>query len=189
MELTRRDAAAALAALGASGGVALGARFAADRGHDADAGGPGDDETAESAPADDETVRDTLTAVATVVYPADVSGIDEFVDGFLAGRLDDTAHATGIREAVAELNRLARSWHGDAVADLDPADRDRHLREIGADTAEEDPDGTIAERVRYYVVNELLLAFYASPTGGELVGIENPQGHPGGAESYRRGPR
>jgi hypothetical protein len=42
--------------------------------------------------------------------------------------------------------------------------------------------------VRYYVVNELLLALYASPTGGELVGIENPQGHPGGTASYQQGP-
>ncbi|ELZ37452.1 gluconate 2-dehydrogenase subunit 3 family protein [Halorubrum tebenquichense] len=188
MELTRRDAAAALAALGASGGVALGARVAADRGRDA-GGDSGGDGTGDDAPADDETVRETLTAVAAVVYPDDATGVEEFVDGFLDGRLDGSAHAAGVREAVAELNRLARSWHGGAVADLDPAVRDRHLREVGADIADEDPDGTTAERVRYYVVNELLLAFYASPTGGELVGIENPQGHPGGAESYRRGPR
>jgi len=55
--------------------------------------------------------------------------------------------------------------------------------------ADENPDGTAAERVRFFVVNELLLALYASPTGGELVGIENPQGYAGGAESYQRGPR
>ncbi|QWC19283.1 gluconate 2-dehydrogenase subunit 3 family protein [Halorubrum sp. 2020YC2] len=188
MELTRRDAAAALAALGASGGVALGARFAADRGREGDEE-LGADGTADEPSTGDETVRETLTAVASVVYPSDVTGVDEFVEGFLAGRLDGSAHATGLREAVAELNHLANSWHGAPVVDLDPADRDRLLREVGADEADEDPDGTTAERVRYYVVNELLLALYASPTGGELVGIENPQGHPGGAESYRRGPR
>jgi hypothetical protein len=60
---------------------------------------------------------------------------------------------------------------------------------MGVHTADEDPDGTTAERIRFYVVNELLFALYASPAGGRLVGIENPQGHPGGAESYRRGPR
>ncbi|GAA0723152.1 hypothetical protein J2744_001400 [Halorubrum trapanicum] len=186
MELTRRDAAAALAALGASGGVALGARFAADRGErpEEDGSRDGDD-----VPADDEAVRETLTAVASVVYPSEVAGVSEFVEGFLAGRLDGSAHATGVRETVAELNHLANTWHGAPVADLDSADRDRLLREVGADTAEEDPGGTTAERVRYYVVNELLLALYASPTGGELVGIENPQGHPGGAESYQRGPQ
>ncbi|MEA5408870.1 hypothetical protein VB773_15715 [Haloarculaceae archaeon H-GB2-1] len=56
-------------------------------------------------------------------------------------------------------------------------------------TAEPNPDGTTAERVRYYLVNEPLYALYASPTGGTLVGIENPQGHPGGTESYQRGPQ
>ncbi|ELZ51529.1 hypothetical protein C464_00739 [Halorubrum coriense DSM 10284] len=185
MELTRRDAAAALAALGASGGVALGARVAADRSRDGD---PGEDPEADGTASDDETVRETLTAVASVVYPSDLAGVDAFVETFLAGRLDDSAHAAGVRETVAELNHLANSWHGAPVADLDAADRDRLLREVGADAADEDPDGTTAERVRYYVVNELLLALYASPTGGELVGIENPQGHPGGAESYQRGP-
>jgi hypothetical protein len=59
---------------------------------------------------------------------------------------------------------------------------------LGVRTAEPDPDGTDVERVRYYVVNELLFALYSSPTGGELVGLENPQGHPGGIDSYRRGP-
>ncbi|MGM0448653.1 MAG: gluconate 2-dehydrogenase subunit 3 family protein [Methanobacteriota archaeon] len=190
MELTRRDAAAALAALGASGGVALGARVAADRGREDDPGGdPEAGETGDDASTDDEAVRETLTAVASVVYPADVAGVEEFVDGFLAGRLDGSAHAAGLRKTVAELNHLANTWHGAPVADLDAADRDRLLREVGADIADEDPDGTTAERVRYYVVNELLLALYASPTGGELVGIENPQGHAGGAESYQRGPR
>ena len=180
MELTRRDATAALAALGATGGVALGARRTAERGRD----GESDRDAA-----DDETVRETLTATAAVVYPSEVSGVAAFVEAFLDGRLDGSAHASGLRETVAELNRLANSWYDAPVGDLEPADRERLLREAGADIAEERPEGTTAERVRYYVVNELLLALYASPTGGELVGIENPQGHPGGAESYQRGPR
>jgi len=43
-------------------------------------------------------------------------------------------------------------------------------------------------RVRYYLVNDLLFALYSSPTGGKLVGIENPQGHPGGTGSYQQPP-
>jgi hypothetical protein len=43
--------------------------------------------------------------------------------------------------------------------------------------------------VRYYVVDELLYAFYASPVGGGMAGIENPPGYPGGTESYQEGPR
>lgn len=185
MELTRRDAVAALAAVGATGGVAVGARRAGDRGF----GLGSDDDAGGDASAGDETVRRTLTALAGVVYPSEVSGVDAFIDAFVDGRLDGSAHAAGLRAAVAELNRTARAWYDAPVVDLPAEDRDRLLREVGADTAEEDPEGSTAERVRYYVVNELLLALYASPTGGELVGIENPRGHAGGAESYARGPQ
>jgi hypothetical protein len=185
MKLTRRDAAAALAALGATGGVALGVR------RETDAEGVGEADTArdgEGLP-EDETVQTVMTAVAEAVYPEAISGIDAFVDGFLAGRLDGSSHDEGIRAAVADVESAARSWYGAPVAGLPPGERDDVLRELGADAAEENPQGTTAERVRYYVVNELLLALYASPTGGELVGIENPQGYAGGAESYRQGPR
>jgi len=182
MELTRRDAAAALAALGAGGAVA----FGADRAGRDPPDGPDRDPGSEPSEA---RVRATLVAAAEVVYPSDVSGIEGFVEGFLAGRLDQAEHAAGLRDAVGELDDRAVSWYGDRFASLPTAERDRLLREIGADTAEEAPDGTTAERVRYYVIDELLLALYTSPTGGELVGLENPQGHPGGAESYQRGPR
>ena len=185
MELTRRDAAAALAAVGATGGVALGVRRATDDGGGSEGGPPTWD--GEGAPGD-EAVRTAMTAVAEPLYPEAVSGIDAFVEGFLDGRLDGSAHGEGIRAAVAAVEAAARSWYEAPVAELPPGEREAVLRELGADTAEEDPTGTTAERVRYYVVNELLLALYSSPTGGELVGIENPQGHAGGAESYQRGP-
>lgn len=178
MQLTRRDAAAALAALGSGGAVALGARQ-----------WQRDSEDPEEADlASDGAVRDAMVAVAEVVYPSEVEGIGEFVEGFLAGRLDREGHGDGLRRAVANLDELGRAWYDDPVAELPPADRDALLRETGADGVDEAPDGSTAERIRYYVVNDLLLALYASPTGGELVGIENPQGHPGGLESYQRGP-
>lgn len=180
MELTRRDATAALAAIGATGGIALGGRRI-QRGRDDDPQ-PGEDVP------DDDGVRAVWIAVAEVVYPDAVSGVNEFVEGFLDGRLTRRAHAAGIRKAVAELDELARSWYDGRVVELSIRERDRLLREVGADSADEDPAGTTAERVRYYVVNELLLALYASPKGGELVGIENPPSHPGGTESYGRGP-
>ncbi|MCG1007241.1 gluconate 2-dehydrogenase subunit 3 family protein [Halorubrum lacusprofundi] len=176
MELTRRDATAALAAVGATGGVALAARREGDRAED-------------EGTLDEESVRASMVAVATVVYPSAVDGVEAFVNRFLDGRLTGSTHADGLHTAVSELDDAARSWHGVPIADLSESDCDRLLREVGADIAEEDRDGTLAERVRYYVVNELLLALYASPTGGELVGLENPQGHPGGTESYQRGPR
>jgi hypothetical protein len=174
MELTRRDAIGALAAAGVVGGGAV-AYETLD---------PFGEESAEHDPAA------TMRAVAEVVYPSDLEGVDEFVDTYVAGRAEDRpGYRDGIREATATLERLSREWYDGSVPELSPDDRDALLREVGADGAPPDPDGADAERIRFYVVNELLYALYSSPTGGELVGIENPQGHPGGLDSYQRGPR
>jgi len=168
MELSRRDALAALSALGTT--AAAGCAVRAPR---------------ES----EQSVVESYVAVATVVYPSSVSGVGSFVRSFLPARLDRPKHGPAMRETVEELQGVAREWYGEELSALDPATRDSLLREVGADMADEDPDGTLAERVRFYVVNELLLALYSSPTGGELVGIENPQGHPGGTDTYQRGPQ
>lgn len=177
MELTRRDALAALAGTGVAvgtGAAAVARSTLRERATDL---------------ADDPAV-DGLVAVARIVYPSAVEGVDGFVRTIVAGRIEDRpAYGEGVRATVSELDDRAREWHGESLPDLDPGPRERLLREVGADTADPDPEGTTAEQVRYYVVDELLYALYASPTGGDLVGIENPQGHPGGTDSYRRGPR
>jgi len=180
MELTRRDAVAALAAVG--GGAAIGLSGLVEP------PSATSDDDGSNVPTDAE-IEATLAAAAEVVYPSEVSGVEEFVGTFLSGRLDREDHGAGMARAVSELDELAEEWYGDRFAALDPEDRDDFLRELGAESAGEDPEGSTAERVRYYVVNEVLLALYASPTGGELVGIENPQGHPGGQASYQRGPQ
>lgn len=181
MELTRRDAVAALAALGVGGGTLSGCAAPTRPAPD---GSDGD----RSTEIDPERIRETLVAVAEVVYPSEVTGTTTFVETFLEGRLEDESHAANVDAAVAELNERAEQWFGDSFPALSHDDRDRCLREVGTDTADEDPEGRPGERMRYYVVNELLLALYTSPTGGELAGIENPIGHAGGLESYQRGP-
>jgi hypothetical protein len=175
MELSRRDA---LAALGAAGVVAGGA-VTLDQLRE------GEGEAAIG-----EAEVKTLVAVAEVVYPSAVEGHRTFVETYSAGRVENReAYAAGVADAVADLDDAARSWYDAPYRELDAATRDGLLRELGCHTADPDPAGTTAERVRYHVVNELLYALYSSPTGGELVGIENPQGHPGGTASYKRGPQ
>lgn len=176
MELSRRDALAALAVGGlvASGGAWLVSRH--ERGES-------------SEPNLDQDDLATLVALAEVLYPSDTSGIEEFVETYVIGRVQDREeYESGMVRAIADLDEHAREWYAGAFVDLSRGNRNALLSETGADTADPDPDGTIPERIRYYLVNDLLFAFYASPTGGELVGIENPQGYPGGIESYQRGP-
>ena len=192
--LTRRDALTALAAAGIAGG----AGYAVTRDTD-DAPGDDSDENGDGAgsePPDqslpdptDEHHLEILVAAAEVLYPSELDGIEPFVGEFVRRRATaQPDHAEGIVDAVTYLDDWTGSWFDDAFAALDPGDRESALDQMGVREAGPDPDGTDAERVRYFVVNELLFALYASPTGGELVGIENPQGHPGGIESYQRGP-
>ncbi|WP_254525027.1 gluconate 2-dehydrogenase subunit 3 family protein [Natrinema caseinilyticum] len=171
MELTRRDAIAALATLGVGGSLS------------GCVAPPGADSAV-----DVERILEGQIAAAAVVYPDDVSGTATFVETFLEARFGDRTHAMGMEAAVGHLDDNAEVWYGDGFAALSVADREQVLRNVGVDTADENPEGTPSERVRYYVVNELLLALYASPTGGELVGLENPRGYPGGLETYQRGP-
>ncbi|PSQ15030.1 hypothetical protein BRD02_07625 [Halobacteriales archaeon QS_8_69_73] len=173
MELSRRDAIAALGAVGAGAGAAYAVR-----------------ELNDSPPGESSPDVETLIAAAEVVYPDEVTGLEGFVEAYARRRAaggDD--HARGVRAAIETMDDRAEAWYDAAFADLATEDRDSLLREMGVDTAAEAPDGSTAEQVRYYVVNDLLMALYASPTGGELVGIGNPRGHPGGTDSYRRGPR
>lgn len=176
-ELTRRDAMAALSAVGASLAGCVAPSTDSDGQSDSD----------QSLTRHD---RETLSAVAEVLYPEDVTEIEPFVARYAAGRTSDRPeHAAGIADAVAYLDEYCRAWFDSEFTALSADDRDEALRRMGVDEVDPDPAGGDVERLRYYVINDLLFALYASPTGGDLVGIENPPGHPGGLTSYQRGPR
>ena len=171
MELTRRDALVALGAVG-GGSAALGtARH-----------GLFDD-------LDEEEVTDRLHAVAEVIYPSEVDVDRSFVSTYVVGRLNDREeYVRAQADALQTLDSHARSQAGRSVTALQPSDRRSVLRTMGVHTAHPNPDGTPQERVRYYVVNDLLYVLFTTPTGGELVGCENPPGYPGGLDAYQRGP-
>jgi hypothetical protein len=164
VRLTRRDVLAALSAAAAGGAGCL-----------------------ESGPALGDHEQATLVAVAAVVYPSEVDGVASFVRDYAAGRVaDDSDHREGVADAVAALDRQAEAFHDAQFREVESPES--VLRGMDVDTADPDPDGERHERVRYYLVNDLLYALYASPTGGELAGVENPQGYPGGTTSYQRPP-
>jgi hypothetical protein len=175
MELSRRDAVLALGAVGVGGG-GLGAAADAVTSEQSDGSVP------------DRTVEGLL-AVAEVVHPSAVATTEEFVRTYVVGRIDARpAYREGVVQSVEDIAAESRERTGRAFPQLSADDRDSILRSMGVGTAVPDPDGTVAERARYYVVNELLYALYASPTGAQLLGHEHPTGFPGGREAYQRGP-
>jgi hypothetical protein len=184
VKLTRRDAVAALAAVGAVGAGSVAARYDPPRADDGGGENGGDGDAEPSVSAD---LLDVMDAAAAVVYPSNVTGRRAFVERYVVGRTDGReSYRRGLEATAAELDAIARDWRDAGFADLSPDARDGVLRGLGVATADPESDGTVSERIRLYVVNDLLFAFYSSPTGGRLVGIENPIGHPGGTESYRR---
>jgi hypothetical protein len=189
MKLTRRDALAALAAGGVtiSGGTVLAWETLRATSENGGANETTDD-TEPVAYTDHEAA--TLFALAEVLYPSVVEGIEEFVETYVVGRARERpSHAKGAKRGIATLDDRARAWYDDRFAALSVETRDQLLREMALDTATPDPTDQSRERLRYYLVNELLYALYTTPTGGKLASIENPIGYPGGTRSYQRGPR
>lgn len=168
--LTRRDAVVALAALGV---VEIGTDFAT---------GPGDGPLT-----DDE--RAQLRAAAEVLYPSAVSVDADFLRTYVTGRYSDRpTDRRRLQAALAFLDDVAGDRFGTRFTALPVADRERVLHAIGVDRVGSVADGRQPEQVRYYVVNDLLYALYASPLGGRLVGRDNPTGYAGGLDAYQRGP-
>lgn len=183
MKLTRRDAVAALSAAGAVVGGAVALDSVAEGGlspeelADGASGGIGDSRETTI----DDDALDTLTRVAEVLYPSRVENVAEFVETYANGRLVASADRRAqLLDVLGELDDVARDWEDAPFHRLDRETRDELLRSLAVDTADPVPDGSLTERLRYYVVNDLLYAFYASPTGSELAGTPNPIGYPGG---------
>lgn len=180
MRLTRRDALAALSAIGA-GGVA---------GCSAPSGESLDDETTIDSPVLGDDDLETLIALAGVLYPNSVENVAEFVDSYVRPRLRQRPeYGRNMLDAVTALEEYTQSLHNTQYADLDAGKREDLLGYMSVDTADPDPDGVAAERVRYYLVNDLLFGLYSSPAGASLAGLENPPGYPGGTASYQTGPQ
>jgi hypothetical protein len=170
MQLTRRDALLALAGGGIVASTAL------------DSTATSEDPIA----ADD---VETLLHLAEVLYPSAVTPTPEFVRTYVTGRYrSDEERLAGLRSALDVVRRTSRRKTGRALGTLDVDTRDEVLRATGGGRAYPNPDGTTAQQVRYYVINDLLYALYTTPKGGELVGNPNPSGYPGGTESYQHRP-
>ena len=169
MKLTRRDALLALA----GGGIVASTALTTD-----EMGGEFTDSDVE-----------TLVHLAEVLYPSAVDVTTEFVETYVVGRYrSDEERLAGLTSALQVVRRTSTRETGRSLGSLDIDTRDEVLRATGGDRAFPDPEGTTAQKVRYYIINDLLYALYTTPKGGELVGNPNPMGYPGGIEAYQQEP-
>jgi len=174
VRLTRRDALLAAAGAGtvAVVGVSLGANVGGER-------------------AGRESVTDsdveTVVALAEVVYPSEVEATDEFAETYVTELHE--SRRRGVTAAIDDLDRESRRTHSRDFAAFASGQRATLLRELGVHRSRPIADGTVPERVRFFLVNGLLYALFVTPTGTGLLGIENPLGYPGGYESALRGSR
>ncbi|MFB6178683.1 MAG: gluconate 2-dehydrogenase subunit 3 family protein [Halorientalis sp.] len=189
-ELTRRDVITALGAAGITVGGAALVLSEAEFDDDAMMGTPGGTDTPENEQVGDHELA-TVAAVAEVVYPSAVENAGEFATQYVSARVAaDPDHSAGIADSVAYLDDYTDSWTDQHTFEsLSVANRRSVLTRMRAERVAPNPGGGSVQRVRYYLINELLYALYSSPTGGTLVGLENPEGYPGGTTSYQRGPR
>lgn len=132
----------------------------------------------------------TAAAVAEVVYPTAANVDESFIERRLFGRAGTSdEHFEHLVEALETVEKRARALYGGSMSSLSSANRRRVLDDIGVYSVHPRPDGTSAERVRFYLVNDLVYALFTHPKGGGLLGVPNPPGHPGGNELYQRGPQ
>lgn len=169
MELTRRATVAMVltGGLGTSAGVRVLSRTTEDPGTVSELADP--------------ELR-TVESVAEIIYPSGLSTQTALIESYLSSQSSDRLRA--IRDASRALDTYAKGRYRAPFATLTTAEGETLLREMGVDRAAPDPDGTVSERVRYYLVNGLLYALFTNPAGSRLFGIDNPRGYPGGYESY-----
>lgn len=130
----------------------------------------------------------TLAALAEAIYPSGVDVDRDFIERQVVNRTEpQPGHFEELVATVESVDDHARARFGNPITDLPPGRRRQVLRSMGVTTVHPTPDGTIAEQVRYYLVNDLLYALFTSPASSHLTGIENPPGHPGGRDAYQRG--
>jgi len=170
MELSRRDALTALTAAGITATAGCGGSESEENG-----------ETDGTEPETKPTSMETLVALGEVLYPSDVEVTSEFVETYMFGRIaSEEVYEESLAAGIATLDDIAMDLRGEPFAALDEDERVDVIQISEMRSGDSAPDGSDVERLNYHVVDELLFAFYSSPTGGELVGNPNPRGFPGG---------
>ena len=119
-----------------------------------------------------------LATVATTLYPSDIADPEPIVNSYITSLPDSRIDA--IATTIADLDTLATQHFGRSLDSLSTREVDALLRTIGAHRAQPVATGSVSERVRYHLINGLLISLFSQPAGSTLIDIGNPRGYPGG---------
>lgn len=128
---------------------------------------------------------DMLIAVAEIIYPPESSPesfVPQYTDTLWDRRKREMARV------LNELNLYTKARYGESFATSPRQTREVIFQHLGIDRTYGHPNGTFPERLRFHVINQLLLGFFSTPVGSRLVGVTNPVGHPGDYRAYRQAP-
>lgn len=125
---------------------------------------------------------DGLLTVADAVHPSDPEDFDPILKRYVK-RLS-RARTRALLGTLSELDTLSRGQLGTPFRSLSAGEARRLLTALGVFRVQSRSTGTLAERVRFHLVNSALYAILTDPAGTEPFGIENPVGYPGGFDSH-----
>ena len=118
-----------------------------------------------------ETHIDALTAIASAVYPSEVSIKRSFIESRVFGRVEpEPDHFDNLVTVIEAVDDHASARFDGRIADLSAGRRRQVLQSVGVTTVHPTADGTTAEQVRFYLVGDLLYILFTSPAGGKLLG-------------------
>lgn len=120
----------------------------------------------------------SLLTVADVVHPASPEDVEPVISAYVNRLNDDRIRR--LVTSLSELDSRSRRHFSASFGALSRAQGERLLATLGVNRVQPRPDGTLAERVRYHLVNSVLYALLTHPAGTELYGIGNPVGFAGG---------
>lgn len=123
-----------------------------------------------------------LLTIADVVHPSEPDQFETILTGYVTGLTDSRKRV--LLGTLAELDQVSYSQLGIPFRSLSASEATLLLKALGVDRVQSSPQGPLAERIRFHLVNSVLYAVLTDPVGTNVLGIDNPVGHPGGFSSY-----
>lgn len=128
--------------------------------------------------------REALLTIADIVHPANPGGFEPVIARYV--RRLPASRERALLGTLSELDGVSRRQLGAGFGSLSTPEARLLLEGLGVDGVQSNRQGTLAERIRFHLINSVMYALLTDPSGTAVLGIDNPVGYPGGFSSYTR---